>query len=383
MFTILRNANVYAPTPLGTQDVLIADERIQYIAPGIPTPQGVGEVVELDLSGKLLVPGFIDQHVHIIGGGGEGGPATRTPEVQLSSVAAAGTTTIAGILGTDATTRSVETLLAKARALDIEGITTVIYTGAYQLPSPTITGSVRKDIALIDKVVGVGEIAISDHRSSQPQMEELLQVAAEARVGGLLGGKPGLVHLHVGGGSKGLTPLFELLEDSELPIRIFTPTHINRNRMLMEQGAEFARRGGRIDFTAGLGTSREVMEMLQGGTDPNHITLSSDGNGSEPRFDDRGNLVGLQVASLNTCYLTWSKLIREYSIPIDVALKLVTTNVANNLGLDHRKAYIKTGYDADLLVISQGLEIEQVWSRGRCLVRDGKPIVWGTFEHII
>jgi beta-aspartyl-dipeptidase (metallo-type) len=58
--------------------------------------------------------------------------------------------------------------------LQREGITAYIMVGSYQFPPATITGSLRKDIALIPNVIGVGEIAISDHRSTQPSFEDAL-----------------------------------------------------------------------------------------------------------------------------------------------------------------------------------------------------------------
>ena len=111
--------------------------------------------------------------------------------------------------------------MAKAMQLEEEGISTYMYTGSNQFPIATITGSVRKDVALIPKVIGVGEIAISDHRSSQPGFEELCRVAAEARVGGMIGGKAGLVHLHVGNGRRRLDPVIRMVEETEIPIDQF------------------------------------------------------------------------------------------------------------------------------------------------------------------
>ena len=135
-----------------------------------------------DCSDKIICPGFIDQHIHIIGGGGEGGLASRIPEIMLSKIVSAGITTVVGVLGFDSITRSLKGLLAKARALEEEGLNTFIYTGSYEVPTPTITGSVMSDVSLVDKVIGVGEIAISDHRSSIRQ-GYLKKIANEARIG--------------------------------------------------------------------------------------------------------------------------------------------------------------------------------------------------------
>ncbi len=381
MIKIIKNANVYSPEPIGKCDILILDERIAHIDSNIPVPRGLGEVEVFDVRGATIIPGFIDQHVHIIGGGGEGGPATRTPEIQLSQITTNGVTTVVGCLGTDGTTRHMYSLLTKARALEIEGITTFIYTGAYEVPTRTITENVRNDLILIDKVIGVGEIAISDHRSAQPDLSDLRKLAAEARVGGMLGGKPGLVHFHVGGGPRGIQPIFEILETTELPIAMFTPTHMNRNPELLEQGARFAKAGGKVDITSGPEAYKGIMRLLnEFNISIDHITISSDGNGSLPKFDADGNLIGLGVGSVRTNLETWRDVMIKGHVPMEEALKILTTNVAQNLNLQGRKGCIARGADADLVELTDDLEVNRVWARGRLMVDAGRAIVKGTFE---
>ena len=169
----------------------------------------------------LVCPGIIDQHVHITGGGGEQGPISRIPEIMFSELVEAGVTTVVGVLGFDSITRSVAGLLAKARGLEAEGITTYIYTGSYGSPTETLTGRVLTDIVLLDKVIGVGEIALSDYRSFHPSLEDLRVLASEAMAGGMLGGKAGILHLHVGDGREGLGSLFRLLDESDFPLNIW------------------------------------------------------------------------------------------------------------------------------------------------------------------
>jgi len=350
------------------------------MAEHIEKPCGIGPVEVIDLCGQKLVPGFIDQHVHLIGGGGEGGPSTRTPEVQLSDVTTAGVTTVVGCLGTDGTTRNMTSLLAKARALEVEGLTTYIYTGAYQIPTPTITGSVRDDLILIDKVIGVGELAISDHRSAAPTSLDVLKMAAEARVGGMLGGKPGLCHLHVGPSRRGLQPLFEMLEMGDIPISQFTPTHCDRSPELIEDSIRFAKMGGKVDLTAGSRTASTLLYMLKQGVNLDRITFSSDGNGSMPRFDDKGNLLGLGVGSLKTSFEVVRSLILEHNLPLEQALQPITTTVASTLLLKGQKGTVKVGADADLVVLDKDYKISTVIARGRTMVCDGEILVKGTFE---
>src|SRR5512139_725146 len=210
LFTLIKEGTLYAPQNMGMKDILIVGRTIARIADHIDLPSDL-PIRRISASGKVVTPGFVDLHVHLLGGGGEAGPRTRTPEITLSRITRAGVTTVIGLLGTDDVSRRPEALLAKAMQLEAEGVSAFIYSGSYQLPPATITGSIRKDLALIPKVVGVGEVAVSDHRSSQPSFEELCRIAAEARVGGMLGGKAGLVHLHMGSGRRGLDPILRIV----------------------------------------------------------------------------------------------------------------------------------------------------------------------------
>ncbi len=325
--------------------------------------------------------------MHLLGGGGEAGPWSRTPEIMLSKITRAGVTTVLGLLGTDDVSRRPETLLAKAMQLEQEGISAYIYSGSYQLPPATITGSLRKDIALIPKVVGVGEVAVSDHRSSQPSFEELCRIAADARVGGMLGGKAGLVHLHMGDGARRLDPIIRVVKETEIPIGQFLPTHLNRTRALMEHAIEFARMGGNIDITAsGIDlhfhpTSVEAVQMaLEAGIPIDRITLSSDSNGSMPIFDAKGNVVKLGVGDIKCLFDDWRQLVKA-GLSIEDSLKVVTCNPAQRAGLAASKGSLQTGKDADLLILNRDLTIDSVLAKGRLMVGRGKITVKGTFEE--
>jgi len=389
-FTLLRGAEVLAPAPLGQQDVLLAGEKIALIGPDLSAPAGWG-CQEIRLNGYTLVPGFIDGHVHMIGGGGEGGYPTRTPELTLSAATRAGVTTVVGCLGTDGVTRHMTSLLAKARGLEAEGITTYIYTGAYEVPTPTITGSVRSDLIIIDKVIGAGEIAISDHRSAQPLQADIQKLAAQARVGGILSGKAGVVNLHLGDGKNGLSIPLAIVEEGEIPITQFIPTHVNRNARLFKEAIEWGKRGGFMDITSGVSPaigfaqaikpSRAVREALAAGVALSRITMSSDGNGSMPRFDEHGNMLGLTVASQDSLLAELGDLVRREGLPLAEAIQVITSNVAQALKLWPRKGAIQAGADADLVALTPDLAIHQVWARGRLMVDGGKPIVFGTFEQ--
>ena len=381
----VKGGRIYSPRDEGVRDILIAGETIVKVAEQIVPPAGL-DVETFDASGLTVVPGFVDLHVHAIGGGGEAGPASRVPEITLSELTEAGITTLVGVLGTDNVSRHPETLLAKVKALTEEGITGYMYTGSYHLPSVTITGSVKRDIALIEEVVGV-KLAISDHRASQVSCEELARLASEARVGGMHGGKPGLVHVHVGRGAKALTPIFEVVERTDIPIGQFLPTHVASTSRKLEQAIEFAKMGGCIDLTAHsipsqreMGIGEIVGKILRSGVELGNVTMSSDARGSMPRFDEQGRLVGSAVCKASALLKTLRALIESGTVPLADALTLVTTNPAERLGIADRKGRIAEGKDADLVLLDDALDVKQVFARGNRMVDAGKAVVTGRFE---
>jgi beta-aspartyl-dipeptidase (metallo-type) len=174
------------------------------------------------------------------------------------------------------------------RAINADGLTAYMHTGAYRVPTPVLTTSVMDDIALVAEVVGVGELAVSDSRSSVPSFDELARIASDARVrtqptptrphvhmhtwthtwthtctvppscrciprrtcvrmtspsvclfvqvASLLSGKAGVVHVHVGKGAARLAPLFAVVDNTDIPITQFHLTHIgSRGPELLEE----------------------------------------------------------------------------------------------------------------------------------------------------
>ena len=387
MVTLIRNGEVLSPTPLGEKDILILGTKIGAIVPpGQIRIDGL-EVQTIDASGKTIVPGLIDSHVHILGGGGEGGPATRAPEIAVEDIFLSGVSTVIGCLGTDGTTRHMESLLAKARGLEREGVSTFIYSGSYQIPVVTITGSVLSDLVLIEKVVGAGEIAISDHRSSQPTFEDIARLAAECRVGGMLGEKAGVLHLHLGDGPRKLEMLFRLIKETEIPPSQVIPTHANRNPDLLADAIDFIHQGGAIDLTAGVDPSCDDSEVsiatairlcLEKKAPLSRITVSSDGNGSFPRFDADGNLAGLTIATQKTLLENYRYLIKNQVISRQEAIQMFTSNVALFYKLKD-KGEIKEGKDADLLFFDADDNVTDFIVLGRRVIEEGTLIARGTF----
>ena len=390
MIKIIENIKIYAPEYLGKKTLVVASNKIEGIYDELNIPENFIDLEVIDGEGKLLFPGFIDNHVHINGAGGEGGFNMRTPEIMLSDLTKAGITTVVGCIGTDGVCRDMASLIAKAKALEEEGITTYCYTGSYEIPVKTLTDSIKKDIMLIDKIIGIGEIAISDTRSSQATYDELIQAIAQSRVGGLLSGKSGIVNIHLGDGTRKLGYLFKLADETELPITQILPTHINRNGYLFKSGEEYINKGGYIDFTTStpenllapgeLSASEALNILIKNNSKVENVTFSSDGNGSMPIFDDNGKLIKVGICSVASLYEEVKKCINIYNISIDEAIKVITSNVAKVLKLKN-KGSIESGKDADLVIVNEEtLDIDTVIAMGKVMVKEGKVIVKGTFE---
>ena len=388
MIALLRNAELYDPAPLGRRHLLVAGETVVWVGRDAPALDRSLEVVEHDLGGRRVIPGLIDGHVHLTGGGGEAGPETRVPAPALSRLTLGGVTTAIGVLGTDDTVRTTAELVTVARGLIAQGLSAWCHTGGYHVPPATATGSVRSDIVLLDLVIGVGELAISDHRSSQPTLDELLRVAGDAHVGGLMSGKAGIVHLHVGDGPRGLALVREALDGSELPAAVFNPTHVNRRRALFDEAVALTERGCVVDVTAfpvvegedAWSADEAVVRYLDAGADPSRITVSSDGGGCLPVFDDEGRVASFDVGSPSACGETLRILLGRGQ-PLERVLPAFTGNPARLLQL-HQKGHLRPGANADLVVLDAKGTVADVMARGRWHVREGRAVVRGAFEQL-
>ncbi len=388
MVTLIRGGEVFAPEPIGRKDILLAGGTIEAVAePGRIRVDGLESEV-VDATGKRVLPGLVDPHVHILGGGGEGGPATRAPEIRVEDIVASGVTTVIGCLGTDGITRHMTSLLAKARALEIEGVSTFIYSGSYEIPVRTLTGSVRSDLVVIDKVVGAGEIAVSDHRSSQPTFDEVARLAAECRVGGMLGGKAGVLHFHMGDGRRGLELLFRLVRETEIPVTQVVPTHITRNPGLFEQGLEWVAAGGSVDVTIGpdpappdpeVSLEDCIARFREKGLPFTRIMVSSDSNGSIPVFDGEGRLVRLAIATQKDLFRKFGDLLRRGLLPLETAARIFSSNAAEFYKLG-KKGRVEPGRDADLIVVDGDFGLVDVFARGKRMMAGGRLVVRGTFS---
>ena len=378
MMKFIQNIDVYTPQHLGQKDVLTVNDKIVKVTDA-GTIQGVTLFPELEIvdgTGKILTPGFIDCHVHVLGGGGEGGFANRTPEATMEGLTKFGVTTVVGCLGTDGIGRDMCALVAKTKGLNEQGMTAYCYTGSYQIPVRTLTDSITKDIMMIQEIIGTGEIAISDHRSSQPTFEEFARVAADTRLGGVLSGKAGIINVHLGDSLRCMDLIERVIDETEIPASQFLPTHVNRNEMLFRKAITYALKGGAVDFTGNedidyweticdeVRVCNGMKRMLDAGVNPNRITISSDGQGSLPIYNKQGEFLGMGVGQSSCLLKEVKECVERADIPLEIALSAITSNPAETLNLKG-KGKIEEGNDADLCILDQKLQITEVIAKGK------------------
>jgi len=389
---LIQQATVFSPTPRGKMDILIGGGKILAMEKRID-PSGIpGITQKIDASSTILVPGFIDGHQHFTGGGGEGGFHTRVPELTVSMNFRNGVTTAIGLLGTDSLTRSIENLYAKTQAFNAEGLTAFMLTGAYWHPSPTLTGSVARDIVFLQPVIGL-KLALADSRGPHLEARDLAALASDVQVAGLVANKPGIITVHTGVKSQTLDLIFEIVEKFEIRPSIFIPTHVNRkSEKLNSQALMLAEKGCVVDATchAELSTSNtswmNAAEFALRAKDNGlleQVSFSSDAGGSMPIWNqDRSRIIGMGVGSPASLLFELNLLVNQKGVPLEHALQPLTTTPARIYRLDHRKGTVDVGKDADLILLDpSSFTIRDVLATGEWVVKKGVVEKKGYFEH--
>lgn len=363
MITILKNARLFAPNEMGVVDILIANGKIEIILPNIEV-NGI-DVTETDLEGRIVVPGFIDKHVHVTGGGGEFGFQSFVDPISAQELMRYGTTTVVGLRGTISVVKSAAELYSKVKSLDTV-MTAWMLSGTYSLPPTTITGSIESDMVLIDKVIGC-KLALSDDRASFPTTIEIKRLLTELWRGGMTAGKAGILHIHMGTLSTGIGQIMDIAKDTPRLIPHISLTHCARKEELFMECIGFAKIGGMLDITTGGSKFTEPVEAvriaLEKGVDLSHITFSTDGRGGIRVIDPISGEESYRAGSADSNHKEWKNLVRHNILPIEKALQLVTTNPAREYCFTS-KGRIAPGMDADLLVLNDELDIESVMTKG-------------------
>ncbi|EFA44993.1 beta-aspartyl peptidase [Hallella bergensis DSM 17361] len=381
MLTLIKNTHLYTPEYCGVKDLLLCGEKL--VAIGEHLNVTGTQTQEIDAQGLNCMPGLIDQHVHIIGGGGQTGYFSLAPEISLSTLIKCGTTTVVGLLGTDGFVKTLPQLYAKTKALCQDGISAYMLTGFYGLPTPTITSSIAEDMIYLDKCIGC-KIAMSDDRSSHPTKLELLRIIQQVRLGGFTSAKGGVMHVHLGALPSKIDLLLEIAKEFPSLISYISPTHMGRTHDLFLQAIEFAKLGGMVDISTG-GTKYTdphltVMEGLERGININQMTFSSDGNAGVRRKNSETGEDTYKKAPLHKNLEQVVALIKEDGMSPSEAFKLITVNPAKNMKLKS-KGRIAEELDADFTLFDDQWQLQEVWARGTRMMHEGTVIKKGNFEE--
>ncbi len=386
-WTLIRGGHVFDPEDRASADILVWGDRIVAVGANLAAPTGIGEGEIVEGLGRIILPGLIDGHIHVMGASGLGGPTTRTTDLQIDRITTAGVTTVVSPLGADSLSRTIPALLGRAAALEAEGVSAYCYTGGWKIPVPTLTGDPQADVAFIDRVVGI-KVSISEALAPACSMEDLCRLAHAAWTGGRIAGKNAVLHAHIGDHPEGLAPLQEVQRLTGIPADRLVATHANRNPHLWQQAQAYARAGGSIDLTAmqrpetghlqAVPPTKAILEAMAAGVPASRITLSTDSGAAYPRLDAAGHAAGQYMPGPGSLLQTMRELVQN-GLTWSHAVAFSTSHIADLLGL-RQKGRIANGCDADLVFLTEAGEVERVYSRGRMLVEGGKPIVRGAFD---
>lgn len=385
--TLLQNAEVFAPERLGVTDVLVAGRSVVALGQNLSV-SGLPDVTTVDLTGRTLVPGLIDGHLHHIGGCGLAGYSSRAPELWAGELALAGITTSVATPGIETLTKNMDAVLAKAYALEQDGLSTYAFLGGFRKPFLTLTGSIRRDLYLIEKLIGI-KVALGDAVASRFSDDELADLAAELEWSSRATDKACIMHAHLGGLPDPAAQLMHAIKHSTAAPERFQATHGNNTEETLAASVELTKAGCVVDLNPlldpvrgvarSIGTRHAVPQLLDAGVELSMLTMSTDGNANVPKLRQDGSR-GPYLKNLGTLWEGTVELVTEAGLTLEQALPLVTSNPARVLRLEASKGRIGVGLDADLLVLDGALQITDVYAKGAQVVRDRQPLVSSMYE---
>ena len=144
--------------------------------------------------------------------------------------------------------------------------------------------------------------------------------------------------------------------------------------------------GGFIDCTAGsddkeVYTSADKLYDLlhMDGVTTENVSMSSDAFGSQPKFNAKGECIGLTYASPKYLHQT-IKILVEKGMALEDAIKLLTSTPAKLIAKEGVKGCVAVGADADLLVLDENLDIDSLFAKGKAAVWAKELLMKGRFE---
>lgn len=386
---VLRGASVLLPDGWAEAEIWTLGRSITGIGEPagpdgeIPGALGVPEVV--DLAGERLVPGFIDSHLHILGGGGGGGFPTRIPELPVDAALEAGITTCVAMPGVDPLTRPLRALLALAASFREQGVRALPMTGGFVWPTETLTGSVRSDLHTIPSLTGV-KIALGEHLATAPTAHELERLLVEIDWAAHTTGRGILLHAHLGTAAQPAARLEAALEAVPVDRGRVQVTHANYTRDTLDAAIRLGLAGCRIDVNplirpdrigGAIAPTEAIAALLGAGVALDRLSLSTDGNASVPRTLTDGTPEGFshQLGLARAV----GNVVAAGVLDAAAALQLITANPAAALRR-HDLGRIARGAAADLVGLDDEFAVRTVISGGVVRVREGRALAPSMFR---
>jgi N-acetylglucosamine-6-phosphate deacetylase len=128
----------------------------------------------------------------------------------------------------------------------------------------------------------------------------------------------------------------------------------------------------------GVHVDEIAMKVLLQAKGPERVVLISDGTPATGMPDGKYSLGGVEVTVINgVCRnaegnlagstLTLDRALRNIvglGIPLASAIRMLTLNPATVLGIEFKKGALRTGADADIVLLNEAMQVTRVWTRG-------------------
>src|SRR5204863_5302674 len=122
-------------------------------------------------------------------------------------------------------------------------------------------------------------------RSLNQSGQELAKLIRDTHIGGLLSGKSGRTHFHVGEEAAGLEPLREVVRDYAVQCEWLYPTHVHRTKQLLGEAIQLANEGAFVDMdVVEENIAKWLPVYLENGGPLDKLTISSDMDSSTPEI---------------------------------------------------------------------------------------------------
>jgi N-acetylglucosamine-6-phosphate deacetylase len=380
---LLHAARALTPTAeiLGA-GILIRDGVIEAVGArqDMRLPSGAAEI---SASGQTAIPGFIDVHIH-----GAGGHDVMEGTEQAMSA-------VAGTLARHGTTSFVATTVTASPDDTCRGVEGIARYIAHQFaalqPKAEVLG-VHYEGPFINKVRRGVHPAEWIQLPSVDLLQRFLRAAAgNARI------------LTIAPELLGAVPCMKAARDAGVVVAMgHTDATYEQARAGIAHGARHAvhvynamrpfshRDSGVIgavltspDVTAeliadGVHVEEAAMRILLQAKGAGRVILISDGLSATGMPDGKYMLGKLEVTvSGGVCRNTEGKLagstltldralrnVVALEIPVQDAVRMLTENPAKLLGIEFKKGALRTGADADIVLLDENLQVTNVWTRG-------------------